>query len=348
MKIHSLNVSAVTLAAVLLLPSPGAGQWLSQPTPGIPRTSDGKANLAAPAPRSADGKRDLSGLWEAGPNYDSDFKTSDAQPWAQAQVRQRQANPAADSWSTLCLPPGPMINFTGPLRIVQTPLLVSVLYEVSNNFRQIFTDGRGLPKDPNPTWQGYSIGRWDGDTLVVDTIGFNDKSHVGRPAYPHSEALRITERYRRRDFGHIDLQMTVDDPKTFTRPWTITMELIFNPDTDLLEYVCNENEKSRQHFVQPQDTSSGEIHVDPAVLATYVGVYEVMTPRGLSKATISVEGDQLMIDVPGRGSGRMVPQSATMFLFLGASIEFIPNDNGEVTHLMIHVVEGDFKGPRLR
>ena len=120
-------------------------------------------------------------------------------------------------------------------------------------------DGRGLPKDPNPTWQGYSVGRWDGDTLVVDSIGFNDKSMVGRPGYPHTEALRVTERYRRRDFGHIDLQMTIDDPKAYTRSWTIHTELVLEADTELLEYVCNENEKSRQHFVQPSTSSSTDI-----------------------------------------------------------------------------------------
>ena len=348
MTVHLVRTCVLALTSVFLLTSASAGQWLAQPTPGIPRTADGKPNLAAPPPRSQDGKPDLSGLWHAGPKYESDFKMSDAQAWAQALVRQRMENPASDSWSTLCLPPGPMIAFTGPFRIVQTPHLVTVLYEVPNNFRQIFMDGRGLPKDPNPTWQGYSIGHWDGDTLVVETVGFNDKTMVGRPAHPNSEALRITERYRRRDFGHIDLQMTVDNTKTFTRVWTIATELIFDPDTDLLEYVCNENEKSRQHFVQPSSTGSAEIRVDPAVLAKYVGLYEIMTPRGLSKATVSLEGDQLMIDVPGRGSGRMVPQSATMFLFLGVSIEFVPNDKGEVTHLMVHVVEGDFKGPRLR
>ena len=346
---HSRQTWVVTLAlvALLTLPSASSAQWLTQPTPDIPRTADGKPNLSAPAPRASDGKPDLSGLWLAGAKYDSDFKRADAQPWAQAQVREREQNPAADSWSTLCLPPGPMINLTGPLKIVQTPRLITVLYEVSNNFAQIFIDGRSLPKDPNPTWQGYSVGRWDGDSLIVETIGFNDKSMVGRPAYPHTEALRVTERYRRRDFGHIDLQMTVDDPKAFTRSWTITTELLYNPDTELLEYVCNENEKSRQHFVQPQSTSSSEIRVDPGVLAKYAGVYRMMTPRGMTNATISVEGDQLMVDVPGRGNGRMVPQSATMFSFAGAMIEFVPNEQGEVNFLIVHVVEGDFKGPRV-
>jgi len=342
-----MRTAAAALTALLLLSSAGSTQWLTEKTPGVPRTPDGKPNLSAPAPRGADGKPDLSGLWHLGTKYDSDFKSADAQAWAQSQARQREANPASDSWATLCLPPGPMITFTGPLKIVQTPRLVTVLYEVPNNFRQIFLDGRALPKDPNPTWQGYSVARWDGDTLVVDTIGFNDKSTIGRPAHPHSEALHITERYRRRDFGHLDLHMTVDDPKTFTRPWTIDTELLFDADTELLEFVCNENEKDRQHFVQPQSTSANEIHVDPAVLAKYVGVYDVTTPRGQSKATLTLEGDQLMVDVPGIGSGRMIPQSATMFSFRGAMIEFVPNEKGEVTYFIVHAVEGDFKNPRI-
>jgi hypothetical protein len=347
MKIYPIRDLALTLAAALLIPSVGGGQWLTHPTLGIPRTADGKPNLSGPTPRTADGRPDLSGLWHAGPKYDSDFKAADAHSWAQAKVRERDANPAADSWSTLCLPPGPMINFSGPLKIIQTPHLVTVLYEVPNNFRQIFMDGRALPNDPNPTWQGYSVGRWDGDALVVETIGFNDKSLVGRPAYPHTEGLRVMERFRRRDFGHIDLQMTVDDPKTFTRPWTMTTELLYDADTELLEFVCNENEKDRQHFVQPTSTQTSEIHVDPAVLAKYAGVYEVMTPRGKSTATMSVQGDRLMADVIGFGSGRMVPQSSTMFAFRGAVVEFVVDEKGEVPYLIVHAVEGAFRGPRI-
>jgi hypothetical protein len=335
----------LALVALLSLPSAGLGQWLTQKSPGIPRSADGQPNLSAPTPRTADNKPDLSGLWHAGPKFESDFTRSDALPWAQAQSQRYEADPAA-GWSVLCLPPGPMIDFSGPLKIVQTPNLVAVMYEVPNNFRQIFVDGRDLPKDPNPTWQGYSVGRWDGDTLVVETVGFNDRSMVGRPPHPHTEGLRITERYRRRDFGHIDLQMTVDDPKAFTRSWTIKTELVFDPDSELLEFVCNENEKDRQHFVTTHSTST-EIRVDPAVLAKYVGQYRVMTPRGLTTATMSLDGDRLMIDVPGIGNGPMIPQSATMFSFRGAMIEFISNEKGDVTHLVTHVVEGDFNGPRI-
>jgi hypothetical protein len=341
------TVVALSSVALFVAATPASAQWLTQPTTGIPRSADGKADLSAPAPRTADGKPDLSGLWEAVPRYESDFKSADALVWAREQAQSREANPASDSWSTLCLPPGPMITFSGPLRIVQTPTIVAILFEVPNNFRQIFMDGRSLPNDPNPTWQGYSVGRWDGDTLVVDTIGFNDKSMVGRPGYPHTEALHVTERYRRRDFGHIDVQMIIDDPKAFTRPWTIITELAFSEDNELLEYVCNENERSRQHFVQPSSTGSAEIRVDPALLARYAGVYRVMTPLGPANATVSVDGDQLTIDVPGRGSGRMVPQSTTMFSFRGAIIEFVPDDKGDVTHVVVRVVEGDFKGPRV-
>jgi hypothetical protein len=339
------HLRALVLAAVaLVIASPVAAQWLTQRTPGIPRTADGKPNLSAPTPRTADGKPDLSGLWHAGTAGGSDFKPTDALPWAQEIARRREIDPPYDGWALVCLPPGPMISFTGPMRIVQTPQLVVMLYEIPNNFRQIYTDGRTLPKEPNPTFQGYSIGRWDADTFVVETIGYNDRSFVGRPPYPHTEALRTVERYRRRDFGHMDLQVTVDDPKTFTRAWTMTTELPFDADTDLLEYVCNENEKSRQHFVRPQIS---EFQVDPSVLARYAGVYEIMGPRGGSKATVVLDGGQLMMTVPAMGTARLIPQSATTFLFRGAPIEFVSNEKGEVTHLTVRAVEGEFKGQRV-
>jgi hypothetical protein len=344
--LRNLRAATLVAASVLTLAATTSAQWLTQPTAGIPRLPDGKPNLSAPAPRSADGKPDLSGLWHAGPKWDTDFKETDVQQWAQEQARQRLANPASLSWSVLCLPPGPMVTFSGPLKIIQTPQIVAVLYEVPNNFRQIFLDGRGLPKDPNPTWQGYSVGRWEGETLVVESNGFNDKSWVGRPGYPHTEALRVTERYSRRDFGHMDVQITFDDLKTFARSWTATTELLYDPDTEMLEYVCNENEKSVQHFVQPQPAPA--IAVDVASLGKFAGVYQMMTPRGMANATVTVDGGQLMIDVPGFGSGRMVPQSATMFQFRGAVLEFVSNEKGDVTHLIAHVVEGDFKGPRIK
>ena len=343
--LRNLRVATLIAVSLFTLGATTSAQWLTQPTAGIPRLPDGKPNLSAAAPRSVDGRPDLSGLWHAGPKWETDFKETDVQHRAQEQARQRLANPASLSWSVLCLPPGPMVTFSGPLKIIQTPQTVAMLYEVPNNFRQIFLDGRSLPKDPNPTWQGYSVGRWEGETLVVESNGFNDKSWVGRPGFPHTEALHVTERYSRRDFGHMDVQITFDDPKTFVRPWTATTELLYDPDTEMLEYVCNENEKSVQHFVQ-QDAPA--ISVDSASLAKFPGVYQMMTPRGMANATVTLDAGQLMIDVPGFGSGRMVPQSATMFQFRGAVLEFVSNDKGEVTHLIAHVVEGDFKGPRIK
>jgi hypothetical protein len=341
--------TAVAASILLFAPATGLSQWLKHPTPGIPRTSDGRPNLSAPAPRASDGKPDLTGLWLADERVDTDLKVSDALAWARAEVRKHEENPPNDSWATLCLPAGPNVTFTGPFKIMQTPTLTGILYETTNNYRQIFTDGRGLPTDPNPTWQGYSVGHWDGDALVVETTGFNDRSRLGRPAlYPHSEALRLIERYRRRDFGHIDLEMTFDDPKAFARPWTMKTVLTLQPDTEMLEYVCNENEKDRQHFVETP-RSSTVVVADPAVLAKFVGMYDIPGPRGaVITATVTLENNQLVLDAPGRGRAVLTQQSPTMFIFRGIAMEFIVDEHGEATHLVAHAVEGDFKGARTR
>jgi hypothetical protein len=136
-----------------------------------------------------------------------------------------------------------------PYKIIQNPGLVIILFEAFATFRQIFTDGRSLPVDPNPSWMGYSVGKWEGDTLVVETAGFNDNTWLDTGGHPHSDALHVTERYHRRDFGHIDLQITINDPKTYTKPWTVSYPIQLLPDTELLEYVCNENNKDIQHLV---------------------------------------------------------------------------------------------------
>lgn len=343
----------VTLVVVCALSSPLGAQWLKEPTKGIPRTADGKPDLSAPAPRTVEGKPDLSGLWriDAGAyagNLLADLKPGDIAASADALYKQRMEDLGKDDPSTFnCLPQGHRVIFgtAGMARIIQTPSVIAILYE-NLSHRQIFLDGRALPVDPHPSFMGYSVGRWEDDVLVVETVGFKDTTWLDFGGHPHTEALRMVERYRRTSIGHIELTATFEDPTVFSKMVTIDVKMDFAADTDMLEYVCNENEKSRQHFVQPS-TSSTDIRVDPATLAKYAGVYRVMTPRGPANATVSVEGDQLMIDVPGRGSGQMVPQSTTMFLFRGATIEFVPDEKGEVTHLVVHVVEGDFKGPRV-
>src|SRR6267154_3119441 len=246
-----------TLASLIVLSAslaPLVAQWADRPTPGLPRTADGKPNLSAPAPRSADGKPDLSGVWRIHKSYllnaAPDLKAEDIQPWAAALYKRSADNFRNDTDGINCLPPGPKTSTSvgPPVKIVQTPSLVIFLYEYQTLFRQVFTDGRGLPEDPNPTWMGYSIGQWDGDTLVVTTAGYNDRTTLDLGGHPHTEALRVTERFHRRDAGHIDLQVTLDDPKAYTRPWTLPIELDLMADAELIEYVC-ENERDAKHLV---------------------------------------------------------------------------------------------------
>ena len=233
-------------------------QWQGYPTPGIPRTADGKPNLSAPAPRTPDGKPDLSGIWlsaRAKFNVALSLKPGDTipfQPWAKQVFDERQANNSKDDPSARCLPTGLTLKPTlvTPFKIVQTPGLMLILHESRTNFRQIFTDGRPLPKVVDwPAWQGFSVGKWEGDTFVAETSGTNGKFWLDQSGHPATDAFHLTERYRRRDFGHMDLEMTIDDPKAYTKPWTMYVDLALQPDTELLEFICEENEKDAQRMV---------------------------------------------------------------------------------------------------
>jgi hypothetical protein len=245
----------------LILCSLASAQWLNYPTSGIPHTKNGKPDLAAAAPKTSDGKPDFSGIWEAeDQTYFFDLATGlkpedvVLTPWGKAIQKQREDNDHVDDPLAFCLPHGvPRVNTNGlfPFKIIQTPGLIAILYEQLGLFRQIFMDGRKLAADPNPSWLGYSTGKWDGDTLVVDTSGFNDKTWLdttkGRPA---SELLHVQERFRRTSFGNMEVRATIDDPKAFTKPWTTTiqkMHLLLN--TEILEFSCNENEKDIQHRI---------------------------------------------------------------------------------------------------
>ncbi|HEY7338055.1 MAG TPA: hypothetical protein VH639_24425 [Bryobacteraceae bacterium] len=250
-----------TLKIVLMLTGAGVGhaQWLHYLTPGIPRLPDGKPNLSAPAPRK-DGKPDLSGIWRGDRqntkyfgNVAADFKPGEfpIQPWGEALTKERRAGfQAKERPDANCIPIGvPQYYDVGaPFKIVQEPGLVVILYESFGAFRQIFLDGRPLPEDPNPSWMGYSVGRWDGDTLVVETTGFNGKKWLDQGGHPSTDALHITERFRRRTLGHLDIEFTVDDPKAYTKPWTLNLPQLLFADSELLEFVCNENEKDLKHM----------------------------------------------------------------------------------------------------
>jgi hypothetical protein len=266
------------LIALAAAPAFVQAQWLDHRTPGIPRTPDGKPNLSARTPRSADGRPNLSGLWQtdAAPpemlerlipgatngageeplsqyfiNILSDFKPEEAllRPDAAALFLQRAKAFSNESPLSHCLPEGmPLVEMApAPYKIIQTAGLTVMLYERDTTFRQVYTDGRKLPDDPQPSWLGYSVGKWDGDSLVVDTIGFNDRGWLDARGHTHSGALHLTERFHRLDFGHMEVQLTIDDPETYTRPFTIHLKQRLQADSDLLESFCAENEKDSHH-----------------------------------------------------------------------------------------------------
>ena len=265
----------LVIAAVLaLLASTVAqAQWLNHRTPGIPRLPDGTPDLSAPAPKTADGRPDLSGIWAAecgiygrdacftrGLFFDlaKDLKPEDVvmTPWAASIQAQREGRNHIDDPYGYCLPPGtPRITFGGgPFRILQSPQVTAFLHEtlVGMIFRQVFTDGRPLPQVSEPTWLGYSVGRWDGGAFVVETTGFRDGGWLDtRKGRPHSDALRVTERFVRRDLGHMDVTITIDDRKAFLKPWTVTAPLTLLPDTELIEAFCDGHDRTMTHRAEP-------------------------------------------------------------------------------------------------
>jgi hypothetical protein len=266
-----LVITLITVAAgvAALLVEPVSAQWLNYTTPGVPRLTDGKPNLFAPAPHRVDGRPDLSGVWavECGVygkdacftqslffDLAKDLKPEDVRmtPWAVAIAKQRESRNHVDDPYGYCMPPGvPRIDFGGgAFKILTTPGVTAFLYEslVGMIFRQVFTDGRPLPAVEEPTWLGYSVGKWDGDAFVVESTGFKDGGWLDTlKGRPHSDALHVTERFRRTDFGHMELAVTINDPKAYLKPWTIKAPMHLLPDTELLEVFCDGHEKTMEH-----------------------------------------------------------------------------------------------------
>lgn len=328
-------MKAKLIVATLFLSVPLTAQWINYKTPGIPRTPDGKPDLSAPVPRTTDGKPDLSGIWRAsgGPynrNIAVGLKPDEIQPWAQEVYRQHVFNLGSDSPRAHCLPdPPPTYHLNGMARIVQTPALTVIINEGvsnSNSTRMIFTDGRDLPEEMSPTWLGYSVGRWEGNTLVVTTAGFNDRTWLDFDGHPHSEALRITERFHRSDFGHMDFEMTLADPKTFTRPITFRADKTLVADTEIMETIC-ENRDTPLHL-----KGVGGYRLTPESLASYAGTYEFGPGR---EAVIMVDGPTLSLKLGGQRAQTftMVPESETMFVAtgFGERAEFYRDSHGAVT-----------------
>jgi hypothetical protein len=271
MKMKSM-ASALIVAMLSLAPAAHA-QWGKVHDRAVPRARDGVPDLSAPVPRAPDGKPDLSGVWlpdtEPLPpgvktvegdlpfprymmNIAADFKPEEfpITPWAAGLLAQRAERGGQDSPLAHCKPTGMPFASSVPLpyKIVQTPRLILVLYEDNTDFRQIFLDRRKPVDNPVPRWMGYSTGHWDGDELVVRTVGLTDQSWLDARGHPHSGELRVTERFRRRDVGHLEIETTIDDPKAYTQPITYTVKTTLVADEDLLEYFCTENEKDAQHY----------------------------------------------------------------------------------------------------
>jgi hypothetical protein len=250
---NRINRAILVLSLVLSVCAPLSAQWFNYPSAKTPRTADGKPNLSAPVTRAADGHPDLSGVWSPdsrplqviAPQASIPF-----QPWSRKLADERaDGSRGKDDPAAYCVPGMPkLVVLPYPYKIVQTPGMMLILYEGFTTYRQIFTDGRALPKDPQPSWLGYSVGKWDGDTFVVDTIGVNERTWMDNAGRPHSDAMHLTERYHRKDFGHLEMQLTIDDPKAYTKLWTVNENAALLPDSELLEYICSENNKDIPHL----------------------------------------------------------------------------------------------------
>jgi len=265
---------ALTVAGFICASPPRKliAQWLKYPTAGVPRLRNGKPNLTAPTPRTREAKPDFSGMWLTGDGMpctgDASFQQCGSelpmsryginigagypgglpyQPWAAQQVKSQTEQNSKDDPHARCLPDTFVRLYGLPhmQKFVQVPGLLMMIYELNASYRQVFTDGRPLPADPQPSWNGYSSGKWVGDTLVVDSIGFRDGLWLDVVGSPMTAAAKVRERIRRPDYGHLEIEVSVDDSKAYTRPWTVTLKQNIVVDTELVDEICLENEKSR-------------------------------------------------------------------------------------------------------
>jgi len=342
------------LCAVLVLCTVAVvdAQWIKLPTPGLPRHANGKPNLDAPVPRTADGKPDFSGLWknDGGDRYYNnilaDLKTSDVAPWAHELFMKRSLEFGKDSMETQCLPLGPAYLTTRyrDYRIVQTPTLIMVAYE-DGMHRQIWMDGRSLEPEPNPTWMGYSVGRWDGDTLVVESNGFTERSWLDFGGHPHTEALRITERYTRHTVGRLEVQITLTDAKVFAKPITLTIPIKLLPDTEMLEGFCENHHKSRERMASTK--AATVVNVPAATLSRYIGSYQ--TDESYDGTThdmaVTLDGSELWFDYEGKGKELLIALTPARFSWSGSIVEFSSGSAGAM-NITIHYVEGTERGVR--
>lgn len=333
------------LATLVLLVSttPLAAQWLTLRTPGVPRTADGEPELTAPAPRTADGHLDLSGLWRPSRVRSDLNDPSNLQAWVRTLVDERESRFFVDNPRLGCLPSGPDNltaggNSYGLRRILQHPTMMAMLYN-DGTYRQIFMDGRELEPDPLRIWMGYSVGRWDGDTLVVESYGYNDKTWLGR-GISHTERLRITERYQRSDFGTIQIDVTYEDPGALESPLHATLEMRFVADEEMLETVCVEAYGGERGNWTTETTEIEEevAEVAPETLAKYVGTYRGMYLQNSVTIEVTLEDGGLFMQRNNGARARLIPQSEAAFVSGGFGFIFTAEGEGMATEVSeVHV-----------
>lgn len=331
---------------------PGFAQWIDTPTPGVPRLADGKPNLSAPAPVAADGKPDLSGLWRP-VGVSGDLRdTGLIQPWVRETMAGHERNYYKDGPHMRCLPSGPGTiagnggGGGGFKRIVQGGAMVAIL-NPDLTYRQVFMDGRKLEADPLPTWMGYSVGRWDGASLVVESNGYNAKTWLHPEGLVHTEQLRITERYSRPQFGRLQIDVTYTDPGAFERPLHAVVEMRYAVDDEMLELVCAESAaNSSENWTGNKltDAAQAAVEVPASVLAGYVGRYQGMWLDNPTTVEITLESGRLLVNRNGGGTRALVPQSETTFVCptcqWGQPYVFTRGPNGVATQVSEVQVSG--------
>jgi hypothetical protein len=294
-------------------------------------------------PLSTDGKPDLTGVWRTELSAQEPVKL---QSWAEEVAKRRMEDLRRDSPEALCLP-GPIAGM-GVGQVVQTPGLLLMLYS-GTLYREIFLDGRELPKDPNPDWMGYSVGRWADGTLIVESIGFNDRTWLRGDGVPGSEKLHITERIRRSDFGHMEVRATYVDPVVLLAPWEVTTRFVLD-DVQPLEYVCSENERDRAHMVG-KASELQSVGLEPKLLAEYAGTYEYRDPDHLGAShlyTFEVSAGQLSLS-DGPSTYLLITLSRTTFATTnGVQFEFFREDGGRVSYVIALTFDGDIKATRTK
>jgi len=330
-------MKAVCFVCLMVCATPAGAQWLNHRTPGLPRMADGKVKLTAPAPRSADGKPDFTGVWTpaGGQGALDGLETlrvdPDAiKPWARDLIREREQDFFKSRPDFQCRPSGPEAeSFERDKRILQTPAMIAIL-NPNLTYRQIFIDGRSLEPNPEPIWMGYSVGRWDGDALVVESNGYNDRTWLNNVGLPHTEKLRVTERYTRPDLGHLKVDVTFTDPDTFDKPlrFSLAMQLVI--DTEMLEEVC----ESKMEFWTGSisDLQQSAVKVSEDVLKQYVGSYEGYWRANLRQVKVTLERGTLYVNgllLPGMVE--LIPESDDVFTTSeGVSYKFVKGDTGKV------------------